>query len=261
MCIEYITGLEPEDFTDLVNQIDDILTEQGHDPKPKPTGRPPALDLPCQVALTLMLLRTNITQELAGLFFGIAQPTVSQIKSRIEPLIDQALTCIGVSLGEAAAARTLVVDGTYVPTGNRKTTGRTNYSGKRHCQCLSIQVACDLDGNLMATTTPLPGARNDAAAIDLTGWKDTLTHGSWIADSAYCATNAITPIRRRPGLDLHQSEKDFNHQVSALRWVVERCISHLKNWKILATGYRRRLRQLPFVIALVTKLELYRLGW
>jgi hypothetical protein len=42
---------------------------------------------------------------------------------------------------------------------------------------------------------------------------------------------------------------------------VERTISHLKNWKILATGYRGRLSELPRIIRIVTNLELDRLGW
>jgi hypothetical protein len=168
---------------------------------------------------------------------------------------------VGVPLAEAARGRTLVVDGTYIPTGNRKATGKTNYSGKRHRQCLSVQVACDLEGTLIATSEPVPGARHDAAAIKLTGWDSVLADANWIADSAYSATNAITPIRKHPRTELHETEKLSNKQLSQLRYVVERCISHLKNWKILATGYRRRLKQLPHTITLVTKLELYRLGW
>jgi hypothetical protein len=40
-----------------------------------------------------------------------------------------------------------------------------------------------------------------------------------------------------------------------------RAIAHLKNWKILSTGYRVRLAELPNVIRIITALEFYRLGW
>jgi hypothetical protein len=50
-------------------------------------------------------------------------------------------------------------------------------------------------------------------------------------------------------------------QVSSIRCAVERAIAHLKNWRIISCGYRRQLKKLPFTIALVTKPELYRLGW
>ncbi|MDR1441742.1 MAG: transposase family protein [Bifidobacteriaceae bacterium] len=224
-------------------------------------GRPWLLGLRDQLRLTLTLLRTGITQRLAPGLFGVSQPTVSQIKSKLEPIIGLALSFTGIPLGEAAATRPLVVDGTYVPTGNRKAAGSANYSGKRHCQCLSVQVACDLGGGLIAVSDPVPGARHDAAAIELTGWRAALQDADWLADSAYAATNAITPVRKKPGQQLHESDKAFNKQVSHFRCVVERCISHLKNWRILSHGYRRRLRQLPFIIALAAKLELYRIGW
>jgi hypothetical protein len=42
---------------------------------------------------------------------------------------------------------------------------------------------------------------------------------------------------------------------------VERAIAHLKNWKILATGYRGRLAELSDIIRTITALEFYRCGW
>jgi hypothetical protein len=49
-------------------------------------------------------------------------------------------------------------------------------------------------------------------------------------------------------------EKNWNKTVASIRAAVERTISHLKNWKILATGYRRRLAELPRVIRIATNL-------
>ncbi len=154
---------------------------------------------------------------------------------------------------------------TYVPAGNRPGQGRdvekANYPGKRGCQCLSIQVAADHHGQLLAVSAPVAGARHDAAAIDLTGWKDILEEAHWIAATAYIATNAITPIKKPKHRDRLDWEREFNHQIASLRAAAERAIAHLKNWKILATGYRGRLAELPMIIHFITKLELYRLGW
>jgi hypothetical protein len=253
-----MTGLDEQAIQDLVDVIDDILTASGQ--LPAATGRPSVLDLFDQVVMTVTLMRHNITQELIGGWFGVSQPRVSQIKSWIEPLIDQALNDVELSLAEATHKRVVVVDGTYVPTGNRKATGKTNYSGKRHCQCLSVQVACDLNGRLLAMSDPVPGRRHDQAALSLCGWDDTLADADWIADSAYIATNAVTPVKRAPGIELCAWQRQFNHALSKIRCVVERCIAHLKNWKILKTGYRRQLKKLPDTIRLATKLELYRLA-
>ncbi|MFC5112000.1 hypothetical protein [Kibdelosporangium philippinense] len=39
-----------------------------------------------------------------------------------------------------------------------------------------------------------------------------------------------------------------NKFISSLRSAVERCIAHIKNWKMIATGYRGRLSELPNII-------------
>jgi hypothetical protein len=211
--------------------------------------------------LTLTLLRTNLSQAVVGEFFGVSQSTVSRINRHVLPLIEQA-TCLHRSdLADVARGRVVLVDGTYVPTGNRTATGRTNYSGQRHVQCPNIQVAAALDGTLLAVSQPVPGARHDSAALDLVGWTEVLDEADWIADTGYTAHSAITPIKKTRGADRTEFEKVWNASVASIRAAVERTISHLKNWKILATGYRGRLAELPHIIRIVTNLELYRLGW
>lgn len=254
------TGLAHDDILELVERIYQILVGRGisldwH-----------ALGLFRQVVVTLVLLRQNISQTAAGDLIGVSQPTVSRIYRRIVPLLCQVLVFTGISLAEAVSQdHLLLVDGTYIPTGNRPASGqeKANYSGKRHVQCLSIQVACTTRGHLVATSDPVPGSRHDSAALELTGWKDILNHESvsWVADSAYIATTALTPIKKTRGRDRLEWEKKFDHDVASLRSGIEHAIGHLKNWKILATGYRGRLGELPDIIQLVTRLELYRIGW
>jgi hypothetical protein len=49
-----------------------------------------------------------------------------------------------------------------------------------------------------------------------------------------------------------------NYSVNRLRAAVERAISHLKNWKILKTGYHRIMTDFPDVLRSVTALEFFR---
>lgn len=83
----------------------------------------------------------------------------------------------------------------------------------------------------------------------------------WIADPGHQGTSAITLQKKLPGRELTLGQKESNRQISLIRSAVERAIAHLKNWKILATGYRARLKELPKVIRIVSRLEYYRLGW
>ena len=68
-------------------------------------------------------------------------------------------------------------------------------------------------------------------------------------------------MKKPRGGELSVGNKENNRMISSIRSAVERCIGHLKNWKILATGYRGRLAELPGIIRIITALEFYRLGW
>jgi hypothetical protein len=46
-----------------------------------------------------------------------------------------------------------------------------------------------------------------------------------------------------------------NRVLSGIRSAVERAIAHLKNWKILGTGYRRRLSELPGLVRTIVRLS------
>ena len=74
-------------------------------------------------------------------------------------------------------------------------------------------------------------------------------------------TSAITPTKRPRGSELSESRREVNAHISSMRSAVERAIAHLKNWKILATGYRARLAELPNIIRIIARLDFYRRGW
>ncbi|WP_225978853.1 transposase family protein [Gandjariella thermophila] len=107
----------------------------------------------------------------------------------------------------------------------------------------------------------MPGAMHDRKSFTECGWEDLLADVPVIADPAYQGTHAITPRKKPKGGELSIGDKANNRVISSLRSAVERCIAHVKNWKILATGFRGRLAELPNVIRIVTALEFYRLGW
>ena len=257
MLIQYITGLDEEQFNELSRRIEEILAS-----RPTRKGGPKEkLPLDAQVAATLMLLRHNATEEMVAEIFGVTQSAISKIKDTIEPLLDEATGLGEAPLDELVLNRQTVIDGTYVVTGNRRQTGKTNYSGKRKCQCVNVQIASDLEGTLLAASAPVAGARHDRKALELCGWDQILASADWIADTGYVGTNALTPVKKQSGGERTETDKTFNHVIAGIRSVIERCIAHWKNWRILKTGYRRQLKRLANIIHLVTRLELYRLGW
>ncbi|MHC2186333.1 hypothetical protein ACVLV4_001986 [Rathayibacter agropyri] len=120
-----------------------------------------------------------------------------------------------------------------------------------------MQIAADLDGRLLAASDPIAGARHDRAALALCGWEPILDRTDWIADPRYVGTTATTPRTRSRGSTLNDNTKRSTWEISRTRSAVERCIAHCKIWKIIATGYRGRLSELPAIIRTITQLELH----
>jgi hypothetical protein len=248
------TGLAPDQIEELVARVWQIVQCR--------QGRvcPPVVGLYRAVLITLVYVRQNLNQAAVGDLFGVSQPTVSRVYRGILPLIGEALCLHVPNLTEAIRGRIVLVDGTDVPTGNRAG-HKDNYSGKRHRCGLNLQVASDIHGGLLGISAPLPGAMHDRTAFAECGWEDALKDTPTIADPAYQGTSAITPHKKPRGGELSKGDKANNKTISTLRSAVERCIAHLKHWKIIATGYRGRLSELPTIIRIITALEFYRLGW
>lgn len=248
------TGLAADQIEELVArvwQIAQCRTEQLW---------PPTVGLYRAVVITLVYVRQNLNQAAIGDLFGVSQPTVSRIYRGILPLIGEALCLHVPDIEEAIPGRLVLVDGTDVPTGNRAG-HKDNFSGKRRRSGLNVQVAANTDGGLLGISVPLPGSMHDRKAFTECGWEDLLGKTPVIADPAYQGTQAITPRKKPKGGELSTSDKASNKAISSIRSAVERCIGHVKNWKILAAGYRGRLAELPNIIRIVTSLEFYRLGW
>ncbi|MDR3202432.1 MAG: transposase family protein [Bifidobacteriaceae bacterium] len=121
-------------------------------------------------------------------------------------------------------------------------------------------MASDLNGVLLDVSDPVPGRCHDAAAIGLNGRDRALEGADQIADTANTSAGAPTPTRKKPGPDLPECHREPDKQLSGLRCAVERRSAHLKNWKILTTGYRRQPKRLPDVIRLAVKHEKHRRG-
>jgi hypothetical protein len=57
-----------------------------------------------------------------------------------------------------------------------------------------------------------------------------------------------------------ESTRQYNRVIASHRASVERVIAHLKNWRLLATGYRGLLDRFPVFLDAITKLEIYRIS-
>nr|WP_238598301.1 transposase family protein [Saccharothrix sp. ALI-22-I] len=111
----------------------------------------------------------------------------------------------------------------------------------------------------MHVADPVEGRTHDRHAFTTAGYDTLLVDTQSLGD---LGTTAIRPRRKRPGhTSTPPQDKIHNRRVNQIRWAVEQAIAHLKNWKILATGYHARLTEPPTIIRIVTSLKHYRFGW
>lgn len=246
----HTTGFTTDEITNLVAII--------HRAYEGASTWPPSLGLRRCVCVTLAYLRRNRVQQELAEAFGTSQSTVSRAIGALTPLIGAALTQWIPVADEIDPAGSYVLDGTLLPcwswAGHREL-----YSGKHATTGMNVQVLCDLDGNPIWISDPVPGRDHDMTALAASGLLDGLDPSKTLADKGYQGSGMITPIKKPKGRDLHESDQAYNADVNRLRAVVERVIAHLKTWRILHTDYRRPLATFEETITATIGLFFYRL--
>ena len=110
---------------------------------------------------------------------------------------------------------------------------------------MNVQVACSIDGYLAWISDPLPGSRHDNHCLGESSVLTTLDPRNWLGDKGYVGNNMITPFKKPPGSELLDWQKEFNTEVNKIRYVIEQVIANFKTWRIVHTGSRRPLGDIP----------------
>jgi hypothetical protein len=187
--------------------------------------------------MTLVWVRHNLSQALLGAFYGISQPTVSRIITRLRELITRAANQGMSGLADTEPGQRLLLDGSLLPTGNRAgQQGEGLYNGKRHKAGMNVQVICDRWGRLVEVSDPTPGSMHDARSFTETGLDRLLADRSVLADLGFLGCGVATPVRKPPGGKLCELEKATNRAYASAPAPVERTIALLKQWRVVGRG-------------------------
>jgi hypothetical protein len=250
-----MTGLSSQQLDLLIDRVADQVGSWQ-----PPRGRHRRLDLAAAVTMTLCWLRHNLSQALLGAFYGISQPTVSRVITRLRELIGWAANQGMPGLADAAAGERLLLDGCLLPTGQRSgQQGQHLYNGKRHAAGMNVLVIGDRWGRLVDVSDPTPGAMHDARSFVETGMQGALADRSALADLGFLGCEVATPIRKPRGGKLCELERATNRAHASARAPVERTIALFKQWKVVGRGYRGPLVRFPKVIWTVVALEKFRI--
>ena len=252
----HTTGLTSFQFNTLKTRVEAV------DPRPQQaTGRRQAFNLATKLTITLAYLRKNRTEAELGETYHAHQTTISDIIIAYTPVVARSLTDLIPTAEDLPAGQQLVIDGTLVPNWSWKSHPE-DYSGKHRTTGLNLQVACTLSGNLAWISDPLPGSTHDAAALRASGLLETPEPIQHVADKGYQGLGLITPIKKLPTQDeLPAEHKQFNQEISAIRWTIEQTIAQLKTWRILHTDYRRPHHTHPQTITAIIGLQFLKLSF
>ena len=226
--------------------------------------KPPAVKLVDSVAMVVMLMRRNVTQEFAGGVFGCSQPTVSRRWDLLRPVIGKVLAqYVPRPVGVLGVEGTALVDGTICPTWDWDAIPDL-YSGKAKYSGMNVQIAASLKGDVAAIgPVPVHGARHDAYAYDASGLKDILDAtgdpDNSGADLGYIGVEGIkiVPFRKPSGAELKDWQREFNANYSKIRAAVEHAVAKVKTWRMLSEEggrYRCPIDKFENMLAAVTGL-------
>ncbi len=249
--VYHTTGLSRDEIIDLCILIN------SEDREPDAPRWPPSLGLFKSVTVAMVYMRTNLTQAQIGEFYGVSQPTISRAVKVINPLISRVTAEFVPTADDLDPGSQYIIDGTLFPCWSWKGCEEL-YSGKHKTTGLNVQVACTIYGKLAWVSDPVTGKHHDSYCLGESGVLTGMNARNWMGDKGYVGNDMITPFKKPPGGELLDWQKEFNSQVNKIRWKIEQVISHLKNWAILRTGYRRPLRTFPETISAVIGLQFYK---
>ncbi|HZC03529.1 MAG TPA: transposase family protein [Gammaproteobacteria bacterium] len=248
------TGLTSEQFDELVERVEQRVTWNSGQ------GRPRELMLRQAVKAVVMYFRTNITQEVIAELLFVDQSTISRAISDLEEIIAEALDEFIPELPEEIKGRVGVVDGSLCPCWSWADSPEL-YSGKHKTTGHAHQFVCDLSGNLLHISDPLPGKTHDAKAMDDTGLRELLGDENALGDKGYLGTGITVPYRRPAGGKLLNWQKEFNTTINKIRYVIERAIAYFKTWRCMHTDYRRPKRTYATAFEAVRALHFFKLSF
>jgi len=222
------------------------LAEQNFPDWNRGVGRPKALTLVEALRLSLCRLRRNATYNDLHEDFAVAASTAWNYHQELVAFLADVLGTTDQALPALLTGRIFLIDGTLIPTFNWR--HRTDLlSGKHRKHGVNAQLFVDVHGRIIAASRAFPGSWHDIHCLREAGWVELLNkQGHAVGDGGYQGEpDAVkTPIKKRPGIDLTDNQKEYNTTFARIRVGVEWGVGHAKNWRILSTRYRSDLERI-----------------
>lgn len=236
----YLAGVTPDIFNQMVYRLrpawDNLHRKKNRSGRPYGVG-----DLEDHLLVMLILYRCHITQDFAGLLYGVDKATICRALGRIEPLVKHVLGVKRAIRVTSAEAQALLIDATEQPVERPQRKQKCWYSGKKKRHSIKNEIITSQAGRIVCVSPSSPGTVHD---ITIRRRGPPLPEGSrGYGDSGYQGyqedhPDFDIPYKKPRKGKLTKEEKHYNHALSRFRVRVEHAIGRMKNFRILADRYR-----------------------
>ena len=211
-----LTGVTGVRFGELVRRLWILHPDTGR-------GRPWGMSSPDRVLMTVMYLRTNLTQRQLAVLFNVSQRQVDRV-------LHDLLAVLGELLGPVPADRRelWIVDGTLIPTRDHTRTALC----KNYRRSVNVQVVGRRrDRKVTCVGEAWPGHRNNSVVYCATVGPVVSGHRHLIGDGGYQRVTGVTPPKRGP--DGRIIRDAAWRRFRKRRAAVEHVLAELKVWSVL----------------------------
>ncbi|GGS47339.1 hypothetical protein GCM10010171_48230 [Actinokineospora fastidiosa] len=138
--------------------------------------------------------RTNLAQAVLAKFYRVHQSTISRTVRLVTAVLAVELARLDPPV-TVVPDTALIIDGTLIPTGNRRDVTGTR-SGHRRRHGMTVHVAADLHGRVLAVSDHEPAALQDITAFRAWRLAEQLDRPQTLADKAYQGSRMTTPHKK-----------------------------------------------------------------
>ena len=236
------TGLSLKQFKKLRKAVSGHLSEAQQRNALHQRGRKSELPLEDMLLLTLLYMRHYPTFFMLGQQFGISESYAHKIFHRFCDILVKVLRLPSREDLMSADLKAVAVDVSEQPIERPQRRQKVYYSGKKKRHTVKVQLVVSLSTLRILAVRCEKGSVHDFKILKNSRLRlhpETLI----IGDAGYQGMsklhrNSQTPIKKKKGQTLTPEEKQYNHELSRKRIVIEHVNRRCKIFRMVKETYR-----------------------
>ena len=234
-----------------------------------------------RLLMLLMYYRMYTTYDMLGMIFDLNKSNVSRNIRYLESAVKQSIPIPAKKYADSKKVTNIaqlqkffpefiaITDGTEqsIPRPKSKRKRKTHYSGKKKKHTVQNQITINLNGEIIHKSTHSPGSHHDyriykskhpVLSDQLLQFYDL---GYLGIQKDYPDQISILPYKKKKGVELIDSQKEWNKLQSKIRIKVEHVIAQIKKYRISRDTFRNKLCRYDRVSEIVCGIVNFKIRW